>query len=59
VGVAIASSLCERVLVFGGHYATPGITRTDTVPVEISRSTAKAGKQNRGFIVYIDLEETK
>jgi hypothetical protein len=30
VGVAIASSLCERVLVFGGHYATPGITRTDT-----------------------------
>jgi hypothetical protein len=31
VGVAIASSLCERVLVFGGHYATPGITRTDTV----------------------------
>jgi hypothetical protein len=31
VGVAIASSLCERVLVFGGHYATPGITRTDNV----------------------------
>jgi hypothetical protein len=29
-------SRCEvvelrRVLVFGGHYATPGITRTDTV----------------------------
>jgi hypothetical protein len=23
----------RRVLVFGGHYATPGITRTDTVGV--------------------------
>jgi hypothetical protein len=31
MGIAIALSFYERVLVFSGHHATPGITRTDTV----------------------------
>jgi hypothetical protein len=49
----------RRVLVFGGHYATPGITRTDTgtVCVHSSRCRPRLYAPSHSFVVDLNVAQ--